>query len=181
MYEAGDLKYLVIKATADHVEGIVTLVNSAYRGESSRQGWTTEADLLGGQRTDVEAVRSMLANPEATFLIGCLDGVGDIISTVYLEKVGEKCYLGMLTVKPILQQRGIAKVLVKESEDFALRSGCRCLKMSVIYCRSELIAYYRRLGFQSSGETEPFPYGDERFGLPKVEGLFFEIYEKQLR
>lgn len=150
------------------------LVNSAYRGESSKKGWTTEADLLGGLRTDEDALRTMLQNPNVTILM--YKESGQLQGCVYLEKKGNDLYLGMLTVSPEAQANGIGKQLLSAAEQVAVNQQCRAITMTVISQRHELIAWYNRRGYQPTGETQPFP-DDPRFGLP-TQSLEFIVMEK---
>ncbi|HEX8315781.1 MAG TPA: GNAT family N-acetyltransferase, partial [Flavisolibacter sp.] len=121
------------------------LVNSAYRGETSRIGWTTEADLLDGIRTSEESLTTMLQKPGAVILVAEKEGI--IKGCVYLEKQGDALYLGMLTVNPELQGKGLGAQLMKASEEYAKTVRCRQIKMTVITSRDTLIAYYERKGF----------------------------------
>jgi GNAT superfamily N-acetyltransferase len=168
------------RATAADVDAIVALVNSAYRGESSRAGWTTEADILGGQRTDAEEIAQLIARDGSAILL-CLQN-GGIIGSVHVERMDAAiAYLGMLVIKPVLQGQGLGRRFLDEVERFACREwGAVRMQMQVITLRHELIAYYERRGYLRTGETRPFPAGDPRFGLPKVEGLMFEVLEKAL-
>ena len=167
-------------ATAD-VDTIVALVNSAYRGESSRAGWTTEADLLGGQRTDAEEV-SRLIGTDGSVILLCQCG-DEIVGSVHLEKVdAATAYLGMLVIKPVLQGQGCGSRFMAAAENFVRAEwGVARMQMQVITLRHELIAYYQRRGYQRSGEIRPFPVADPKFGLPKVGGLMLEVLEKSLR
>ena len=54
------------------------------------------------------------------------------------------------------------------------------MRMTVIRQRRDLIAWYERLGYRPTGETEPFPYGDERFGIPTRPDLAFAVLVKPL-
>ncbi len=168
------------QADKSHVEDIVDLVNSAYRGEDSKQGWTTEADLLDGQRVDAEGIQALIDKDDSVILIAEDDEDGTLLGSVHLEKQGANCYLGMLTVDPTLQKKGIGKMLLQEGEAFAQFWECTHVYMTVIGSRTELIAWYEGHGFKKTGETKPFPYGDERFGIPKVPDLYFEIMKKPL-
>jgi ribosomal protein S18 acetylase RimI-like enzyme len=160
-------------------EAIVALVESAYRGEVSRQGWTTEADLLGGQRTDAEDVTSILAEPGARLLLAT-DG-GQILGCVLLRREPEGIYLGMLAIRPRLQAKGLGKQLLGEAEARARREfGAKQARMTVIEQRQELIAWYLRRGYADTGHTEPFPYGNPRFGTPKRNDLRFIVMKKAL-
>ena len=174
----GDLSFR--RAAAADVNSIVALVNSAYRGESSRAGWTTEADILGGQRTDAEEISRLIAMDHSVILLCLRDG--EIIGTVHLERVGAAtAYLGMLVIRPTLQGQGLGKRFMAEAENFVHREwGAARMQMKVITLRHELIAYYQRRGYQRTGETGPFPACNPRYGLPKVEDLMFEVLEKSL-
>ena len=160
------------------IPDLVALINSAYRGEASKKGWTTEADILGGQRTDEEDLKTIISKPGCTIL-KCVNEKDEIISCVRLEKHGDKLYLGMLTVLPVLQNAGIGKRMMHASEQFAKEQNCKCVYMQVIKGRDELIVWYERQGYKDTGERKPFPHGDPRFGLPKRE-LEFIVMEKKL-
>lgn len=153
------------------------LVNSAYRGESSKQGWTTEADLLDGQRTDEEMLIEMMSNPKEKILKATSDN--GLVGCVYLKHDIDRLYLGLLTVSPPLQSHGIGKQLLKASEDEAKKLNCRAIYMTVITVRTELIDWYTRLGYRKTDERLPFKTGDPRFGIPKQPIEFF-ILEKAL-
>lgn len=168
------------QADESHVDSLVELVNSAYRGDSSKEGWTTEADLLDGQRIDADGIREILNKEDAVILVAENDDDGELQGCVHLEKHGDKCYLGMLTVSPALQSKGIGKMLITESEALAEFWDCNTIYMTVITARAELIAWYQKHGFRNTGEKKPFPYGDARFGLPKVQNLEFCILAKAL-
>ncbi|WP_295905493.1 GNAT family N-acetyltransferase [uncultured Bdellovibrio sp.] len=168
------------QADDSHVEDLVELVNSAYRGDSSKEGWTTEADLLDGQRADEDGIREIINKDDSVILIAEDDDTGDLLGCVHLEKQGAKCYLGMLTVDPTLQSQGIGKMLLAESEALAQFWDCTTIFMTVISVRTELIAWYEKHGFRNTGEKKPFPYGDERFGIPKVKNLEFTVLEKKI-
>jgi ribosomal protein S18 acetylase RimI-like enzyme len=167
----------IFSANFDDIPDLVTLVNSAYRGDFSKQGWTTEADLLDGIRTDEESLKEMMQKQGATIL-KYLNDTGSIAGCVYLQKQHEKLYLGMLTVSPEIQAQGIGKKLLQASEDYALKAGCPVVKMTVISVRKELIEWYERHGYRSTGNKEPFP-NDVRFGIPKQQ-LEFVVMEKTL-
>ncbi|MGO8756435.1 MAG: GNAT family N-acetyltransferase [Gallionellaceae bacterium] len=168
------------RATAADVDAIVALVNSAYRGESSRAGWTTEADLLGGQRTDAEEIVRLLGLAGSVILLFLIGE--EIIGSVHLERVdAATAYLGMLVIKPVLQGRGLGSRFMATAEHFVRTEwGATRMQMQVITLRHELIDYYQRRGFRRTGQTRPFPSADPRFGLPKVAGLRFEVLEKSL-
>lgn len=156
------------------------LVNSAYRGESSKRGWTTEADLLGGQRTDAGKLLEMIQGADSRVEL-LESGEGRLLGCVYLKREPSgACYLGMLTVDPTRQAGGLGKRLLDHAEEIARGWGCNRMRMTVISAREELIAYYERRGYRKTGATEPFPENDPRFGLPKIAGLTFLELEKKL-
>lgn len=153
------------------------LVNGAYRGESSKLGWTTEADLLDGTRTDALAISALLEDP-GTMILKYVEN-GKILGCVELKVENDRLYLGMLTVQPDLQGRGIGKELLRRAEDEARKRKCSSIFMTVISAREELIAWYIRHGYHATGERRPFNFDDPRFGLPKVP-LEFVVLEKKL-
>ncbi len=168
------------RASADDVDAVVALVNAAYRGESSRAGWTTEADLLGGQRTDAQEILHLIGSADSMILL-CLRG-GEIVGSVNLQREeGGTAYLGMLVIKPVLQGNGLGSRFLATTEKLA-RSEWQVVRMQiqVITLRDELIAWYQRRGYRRSGEIRPFPATEPRFGLPKVADLRFEVLEKIL-
>lgn len=168
---------MISPATAADVPALNELVNSAYRGDSSRRGWTTEADLLDGIRTDEAALHQMLQNPAVTLLK--YQEADQLIGCVYLEKKEDALYLGMLTVSPGVQTNGIGKRLMAAAEGVAAQQQCHHITMTVLPMRHELVAFYERRGYQKTGEIQPFPSTDPRFGLPK-QPLEFIVMEKEL-
>ena len=166
------------KAIPANSQEIASLVNSAYRGESSKAGWTTEADFLGGQRCDENSISELIQKKDFVILTH-VSGKNEIIACVHLEKKDDQTtYLGMLTVQPNLQAKGLGKILLKEAEDYSKKYfQSSKIEMTVIYLRKELIAWYERRGYKHTGETRPFPMNDLKFGLPKTE-LFFIVLKK---
>lgn len=168
-------------------QALNALVNSAYRGDSSRQGWTTEADFLGGQRTDEASLKSLLWDPTKSILIFENEATAEIIACVSLDFSLEAtdgdasaCYLGMLTVDPKIQSSGLGKQMMAYAEEVILSRSRSSIIISVIQLRHELIAWYERHGFIATGKIKPFPYGDERFGRPKRDDLHFLVFRKTL-
>lgn len=165
-------------ATPDDIPQIVRLLNGAYRGEASKEGWTTEADLLlGALRTDEANLASLMANENAVFLKYAGED-GQILGCVFLENQAGRLYLGMLSVHPRLQAQGIGKRLLAAAEDHARAQNCSTIFMRVFNVRTELIAWYFRHGYRDTGELIPFN-GDPRFGAP-VRPLEFAILEKRI-
>lgn len=152
-------------------------MNSAYRGEGSKKGWTTEADLLDGTRTDEANISDLINDPDAVIL-KYLNEEGEIIACVYLQKQGSRLYLGMLSVLPDIQGAGIGKALLAAAHEHAIKNQCSHIFMTVISVRHELIAWYERHGYKRTGETKPFPVG-EKFGIQK-QPLELIVLEKKL-
>ena len=162
------------------VDAIVALVEGSYRGETSRAGWTTEADLLDGMRIDAQRVREDLERHGSLVLLGERDGQMLACANVCAED--DAGYFGMFSVVPGLQGGGIGKQMLAEAERIAREDWkLPVMRMTVIDVREELIAFYERRGYCRTGIHKPFPYGDTRFGIPKRNDLRFEILEKVLR
>lgn len=174
-------------ATEADIPALVELVESAYRGDSSRVGWTTEADLLDGQRTDSEGVASVLKDPRSRVIAvddhGHEEGdrSGCLAACCHVEDRGGYAYFGMFAVRPALQGAGLGRRLLAEAERLACDEWCASeMHMTVITAREDLIAWYVRRGYARTGKLSPFPYGDERFGSPKRDDLQFELLVKKL-
>jgi ribosomal protein S18 acetylase RimI-like enzyme len=167
-------------ATPDDIDAVVALVESAYRGDASRAGWTTEADLLDGQRVDHAGVTEIVAKPGSRVLLASGDA-GALVACCHIEHQGAACYFGMFSVKPTAQGGGIGNRLLEAAERSARELwNCQVMQMTVISMRDELIAWYERRGYRRTGRYKPFPYGDERFGIPKRDDLRFELLEKPI-
>ncbi|MDX3548478.1 GNAT family N-acetyltransferase [Streptomyces europaeiscabiei] len=166
-------------ATDADVDALVALIESAYRGDSSRAGWTTEADILEGQRTDPEGVRQVIKSPDSRLLTVERDGV--IHACCQLEHRGDHAYFGMFAVGPAVQGGGLGKVIIAEAERIVREVwGAKEMHMTVISVRNDLIAWYERRGYRRTGRMTPFPYGDERFGIPLRDDLRFELLVKEI-
>ena len=166
-------------APAEHPE-IAALVNSAYRATGSDAGWTTEADYIDGERTDAATLaRDLAAQPAARLLVWRDEPGAPILGCVWLEPVGgEVWYLGMLSVRPDLQDRQLGRALLAAAELAAAGEGARRIRMTVVNVRDTLIAWYERRGYALSGESLPFPYDDPIFGAPRRPDLAFVVLEK---
>ncbi|MBK9294184.1 MAG: GNAT family N-acetyltransferase [Oligoflexia bacterium] len=172
---------IVLPANTNDASALCALVNSAYRGDLSKQGWTTEADLLRGQRTDIEKLREMIMDSNSVILKAINDKGNTLVGCVYLRKNEADCYLGMLTVKPNMQNNNLGKKILEASEAHAKYvMNCKSISMTVISVRSELIQWYQRRGYELTNERRPFPMNDPRFGIPKVKSLEFIVLRKNL-
>jgi ribosomal protein S18 acetylase RimI-like enzyme len=166
-------------ATAADIPALVALVTSAYRGESSRAGWTTEADLLDGNRIDPDVLREDLARDRSRVLVAERDGA--MIACAHVADEDGAGYFGMFAVDPQRQGGGIGDAVLREAERVAREEWkLPAMQMTVIDVRDSLIAFYERRGYRRTGIKKPFPYGDARFGQPKRDDLRFEVLEKAL-
>jgi ribosomal protein S18 acetylase RimI-like enzyme len=166
------------------IPALVSLVESAYRGDASQQGWTTEADMLDGRRTGADDIEACIARSQSRIVIAeraSPAGARELLACAHVAVEDGAGYFGMFSVRPNLQGGGIGKAVLNEAERIA-RDEWRvpAMRMTVIDIRDELIAFYERRGYRRTGIKKPFPYGDERFGLPKRDDLRFEVLEKTL-
>lgn len=174
---------LIRPATIADIAAAHALVESAYRGDSAKRGWTHEADLLDGQRTDAQALEGIVTDPRQILLLAEQDGalVGCVLVADKGVRDGARVgYLGMLTVRPELQTAGLGRQLVEAAEAHARGFGANVMEMTVIKSRRELIEWYIRRGYHDTGREEPFPLDDPRFGLPKTRDLVFVVLAKAL-
>jgi len=168
----------VLPAIPDDIPELVVLINSAYRGEASRKGWTTEADLITGEiRTD-ESDLEMQINQPGALMFKCTNENKEITGCVYLKIKDEKLYLGLLTVLPEKQGLGIGKILLRFAEKHARQNQCRYIQMYVIDLRFELIEWYEKHGYSTTGKIKPFP-SEAGFGKPTRPLALVEL-EKRL-
>ena len=166
-------------ATADDVPALVALVTRAYRGDASRVGWTTEADLLDGGRIAPEVLADDIRRPHSRVLVAGYRGQAVACAHVAIED--DAAYFGMFAVSPELQGQRVGDRVLKEAERIAREDFAQArMRMTVLDLREELIAWYLRRGYRRTGITKPFPYGDTRFGIPRRDDLRFEILEKTL-
>jgi GNAT superfamily N-acetyltransferase len=166
-------------ATFEDVPAIVQLVESAYRGPASRRGWTTEAELLDGQRTDAAEVGELLQDLAARLILALDEGL--VASIAVRRTDAGLAHIGMFAVSPERQAGGVGRALLAEAERVGAEVlGCATGEMTVIRQRDTLLAWYARRGWSLTGETEPFPYGDARFGLPRRDDLEFLVLHKAL-
>lgn len=157
---------------------IVGLVNSAYRGESSRAGWTTEAELLEGVRTHDDEIAELINTPRSIILIGLVGE--EIIASMHLQLVSDAAFLGMFAVKPTVQTAGVGKAMMAEAETVVKREwAAKKILMDVISVRAELIAFYERRGYVRTGKLNDFPVSKDLW-TPKAKDLMLARMEKNL-
>jgi ribosomal protein S18 acetylase RimI-like enzyme len=165
-------------ATHADTDAIVALVESAYRGDASRAGWTTEADLLDGRRTGADDVHGCIDRARSVILLA--ERGGDVVACAHVADEDGGGYFGMFSVRPTLQGGGVGKQLLAQAERLVFDDWqLPVMRMTVIDVRDELIAFYERRGYARTGLHKPFPYGDERFGQPRRDDLRFEVLEKR--
>lgn len=163
---------------------VADLVNAAYRGDGSQTGWTSEVGMVDGQRTTTAALKQDLATSDAVSIL-VLRSAKELLACVRLERTtgirGEPiCYIGMLAVRPGAQDRGLGRAMLHRAEADGIGMGAQVARMTVVSVRESLIAWYERHGYRRTGETEPFPYEDARFGAPLRSDLEFVVLEKPL-
>ena len=168
----------ILIADEKDIPTLVALMDSAYRGENSKKGWTSEANLfIGNKRTDETTVEDLIKKPGAIFL-KYLSDKGNLEGCVLLNKKDNRIYLGMFSVSPSAQGKGIGKKLLAAADDYAKENNCFSIYMTVITVRKELIAWYERNGYKKTGKVLPFPV-DERYGIP-TQPLEMLVLEKHL-
>jgi len=166
-------------AGPEDVTTLVELVQGAYRGEGGPGRWTTEAHLVRGRRTSPQEVLEAIGAGRSTVLVA-EDGQG-LLASCHVRDMGEaRAYLGMFAVRPGQQGQGVGRAMVVAAEAWvSTRWDCRLVEMHVIAGRDELLAWYERLGYRSTGQTIAFPY-DREDDVPRRPGLYFVVLEKTL-
>jgi GNAT superfamily N-acetyltransferase len=172
---------MFLPATDANVPGLVALMNRAYRGAGAA-GWSTEEPYLCGDRINEDLLRAdLLAKPEASLLKWEDSGGGALLGCVWIEPLNEDVwYLGSLATDPTRQNGGLGKILLSAAEQWVGQRGGKRIRMNVVNVREALIAWYLRRGYHKTGKTEPFPYGDDRYGAPLRDDLSFLVLEKDL-
>ncbi|SPN99104.1 related to N-acetyltransferase, GNAT family [Cephalotrichum gorgonifer] len=174
-----DLNFRV--AVADDAVELQPFVRSAYRGESSRKGWTTEADLLADERIDVEGLKEKITTPDSAVLLAT-DDAGVLVACCEVAKSADGVgYFGMFAVDPDRQGGGLGRRVLEYAEGYCSRVwGVTKMEMSVIWTREELISWYVRRGYKKTGVQKPFPYAELVNGVALRDDLYFEVMEKDL-
>jgi len=171
--------YQFRKAKIEDIAEIVSLVESAYRGETSRNGWTTEADLLDGQRTDHNEISSLIRQPDSEIIL-CEEQTM-LLASVHIVNKTSSAYLGMFAVDPQQQGKGIGKAVLSYVESQIKNQwSCKSIEMTVIKQRNELIRWYQKRGYEITGELRDFPYGNENYGIPRRDDLQLKVLKKYL-
>ena len=169
---------------SDDLAAVVELVNAAYRGEGGQSGWTSEIGLVDGRRVTLNSLREELAStPDQA--IWLLRSPSSLLACVRIahapDPAGEpSCHISMLAVRPGSQDSGLGRRMLSWAEAQGRARGARTARMTVVSIRTGLIEWYERRGYHRTGEREPFPYADERFGKPQLPGLEFVYLQKEL-
>jgi ribosomal protein S18 acetylase RimI-like enzyme len=164
---------------------VVELANLAYRGTGKPDGavdasWNVEAGLVEGPRLTEATLREELAEKPELLVWREVPG-GPLMGTVWMQpKVDGVWYLGLLTVRPDVQDRKLGRALLTAAEAYARERGGRRITMTVLSGRDELMGWYERRGYRKTGETQPYPYGDGRHGRPLRDDLHFVVMEKEI-
>ena len=164
---------------------VVALANLAYRGTGKEDGvadasWNVEKGLVEGPRLTEASLREELAEkPE--LLVWREEAGGPLMGTVWIQPKGDGVwYLGLLTVRPDVQDRGWGRTLLAAAENWARERGGRRITMTVLSGREVLMGWYERRGYRKTGETQPYPYGDGRTGRPLRADLHFVVMEREI-
>jgi GNAT superfamily N-acetyltransferase len=176
------VEMIFVSATPADVDEVVAFVNNAYRGPGAEAGWASEAKVIAGQRIDSAMLADTLANGKTTILLMRDDEIAPLAGCVSVEPADQPLvwYLSMLAIDPQRQADGLGRTLLSYAEDYVKTHGAQRIRITVIWLRHSLIEWYERRGYRRTGETEPFPYGDQRIGLPARDDLYFEVFEKTL-
>jgi len=169
------------RATDADVPDVVSLINRAFRGRGEEAGWSIKEEYIEGTRITEDLLREdMVAKPHATLLLW-RGADGSLLGCVWLEsEKGGVWYLGLLAIRPGDQKAGRGRRLLEAGESWAKERGATEIQMTVVNLRAALIEWYKRRGYSLTGQTKPFPYGDNRFGRPTRDDLYFVVLKKEL-
>lgn len=176
---------LLERVVEEDYAAVVELANLAYRGTGKPDGqadasWNVETDLIEGPRLTEATLREDLAEKPELLVWRNLPG-GPLMGTVWMQPQGEGVwYLGLLTVRPEVQNRQLGRTLLAAAEDYARERGGRRITMTVLSGRDVLMGWYERRGYRKTGETQPYPYGNGRIGRPLRDDLHFVVMEKDI-
>lgn len=171
------------KAVEADYDEVIDLANLAYRGrEGATPSWNIEKGIVGGQRLDHSLLREELAaKPDGALLIYRDEADGPLLGTAWLSPEGDGVWsLGLLTIRPELQNQQLGRKLLDAAEAYARSRGATRMRIGVLHVRDTLIAWYERRGYRATGDAEPYPNDDPRFGTPLLDDLQFLIMEKEL-
>jgi len=173
---------MFLPVTDGDIPAIVTLMNRAYRGADNSSGWTSEEAFLSGDRITAELLRADIEERSSASLLKWQDEQAEGISgCVWVEPIAEDTWhLGSLAAEPRRQNGGLGRAMLAAAEAWVRERGAKRVRMTAINIREALIAWYLRRGYSNTGVTEPFPYGDDRFGRPLRDDLCFVVLEKSI-
>lgn len=173
---------IFVSATQADIDELVTFVNNAYRGQTAEAGWASEAKVIAGQRIDSSMLADMLSKDNLTILLMRDHQHGPLAGCVSFERTpgSTVAYLSMLSIDPQRQAEGLGRTLLSKAEGGLKAQGATDVRITVIWLRHTLIEWYERRGYRLTGEREPFPYGDQRFGIPQRDDLYFLVMEKSI-
>ena len=143
------------QAVLNDVNFLFTFLNAAYRGDSAREGWTFESDLVGGLRITPEEISEILSKEKESFLLALSNN--NIVGCVQLVDEGDELYFGMIAVDPKMQNQKIGAKILEEIDRRARLQNKSRVRLVVIHTRNELIAFYERRGFRPTGKSSEFP------------------------
>jgi GNAT superfamily N-acetyltransferase len=171
---------LIRIAGPDDLEAIRDLIEAAYRGSESLTGWTSEGDIIDGERLSREQLADVLADPATLMLVSeTTDGV--ITGCASISRKVHGAEFGKFAVRPALQNAGAGKRILAACENaFAREWGGGLMTMTVIRGRSELIAFYERRGYRATGESLPLAKVHDTPGWTKGRDLILDVYAKQI-
>jgi GNAT superfamily N-acetyltransferase len=171
----------LVTATDADVPDVVSLINRAFRGRGEEAGWSIKEEYIEGTRITEDLLREdMAAKPHATLLLW-RENRNTLLGCVWLEpEQGGVWYLGMLAIPPGNQKAGLGRKLLEAAERWAMERGAAEIRMTVVNLRVALIDWYKRRGYALTGQTKPFPYGENRYGTPKRNDLYFVVLRKVL-
>ncbi|MFT4021290.1 MAG: GNAT family N-acetyltransferase [Acinetobacter sp.] len=159
---------MITEATSEHIPQLLDLVNIAYRSKTN-QGWTSEADLVSGDRIHTYHLNEILSDPSSKIFI--IFQASQLVACVHINISNQSCYIGMLTTHPDVQNQGIGKIMLDYAEKFALNHyAITSFTLSVLSARTELINYYKRRGYEMTNIVDAYPH-NANVGIPKSDTL----------
>ncbi len=132
----------VRRAHADDSPAIAALVNRAYQVESF---------FVDGERTNAAEIAEM--SRTGAFLV-LEQARGELAAAVFVDSHGDSAYIGMLSVSPDMQGRGLGKRLVRIAEALGEAMGCSSVGLKIVNLREDLGRWYRSLGYEEVGTSE---------------------------